>query len=637
MAIVTAADEPDLGARSGWMASGSSTPAKGRGSWSSARGRPAAGRSSWSGRGVHRVAVDLRSPVDDQAGARRPCRWPSPGAPSTSLELDFDRRRARPDRRRQRGLWPDRPRRTARAARLSAHLSPRSRVDVSWAVDAESGGRNPPLLTAQGDIAIDIDPGADADAIVVGHPLRPGDDADAGSPRGRAGRGHRTAARRPAGRGRDRGGRGVGPADDPADRAAPPRRGAAAGHEDPALVRTGARGVGSRSAGSRSSTPASSPGRSASRRAPTSGSPRRRPRACGGSSPPSCPRSCASGPRPAWPSSSSTSPSRWAWTSRRRRRWSARNPGPCSASTAIAPGARRRSSSSGSAAGCSRWSWPSGRAWRSSRSGRPRSSRPGTRPADRRRGPATAAVEPRGLTIRLAPAVRDQSKVTLRLEGLQRLPREGPVKLGLFAPDETTAVSASFSIAGDRGLSVELDDEATRSGRGAGFRAGRARRRRDPVDPRRRRRGRRPGVGRRGRRQPPRPSRSGIARHARSLRQETLLSAEVSRRSVDLLQKTTFTVRHGTLAALEIRVPPAIVDRWELLDREVVDRRTSGPRPGRFDAIPAALRSADAGPGDPGVPLPACRSTRPWMPRAARWSSPGSPSPRRRRARPGSS
>ena len=63
-----------------------------------------------------------------------------------------------------------------------------------------------------------------------------------------------------------------------------------------------------------------------------------------------------------------------------------------------------------------------------------------------------------------------------------------------------------------------------------------------------------------------------ITRHARSIRQETLLSAEVSRQAVELVQKTTFAVRHGTLAALEVRVPSAFGDRWELLDREVVDR-----------------------------------------------------------------
>jgi hypothetical protein len=45
-------------------------------------------------------------------------------------------------------------------ARLSAHLTPRSRLDVSWRVEAEPGLQLPPLLTLQGEIAIDIDPGS---------------------------------------------------------------------------------------------------------------------------------------------------------------------------------------------------------------------------------------------------------------------------------------------------------------------------------------------------------------------------------------------------------------------------------------------------------------------------------------------
>ncbi len=44
--------------------------------------------------------------------------------------------------------------------RLSAHLTPRARLDVSWRVEAEPGVQLPPLLTLQGEIAIDIDSGS---------------------------------------------------------------------------------------------------------------------------------------------------------------------------------------------------------------------------------------------------------------------------------------------------------------------------------------------------------------------------------------------------------------------------------------------------------------------------------------------
>ena len=44
--------------------------------------------------------------------------------------------------------------------RLSANLTPRARIDVSWRVEAAPGTQLPPLLTMQGEIAIDIDSGS---------------------------------------------------------------------------------------------------------------------------------------------------------------------------------------------------------------------------------------------------------------------------------------------------------------------------------------------------------------------------------------------------------------------------------------------------------------------------------------------
>jgi hypothetical protein len=44
--------------------------------------------------------------------------------------------------------------------RLAAHLTPRSRLDVTWRVEAEPGAQLEPLLSIQGEIAIDIEPGS---------------------------------------------------------------------------------------------------------------------------------------------------------------------------------------------------------------------------------------------------------------------------------------------------------------------------------------------------------------------------------------------------------------------------------------------------------------------------------------------
>ncbi len=191
-------------------------------------------------------------------------------------------------------------------------------------------------------------------------------------------------------------------------------------------------------------------------------------------------------------------------------------------------------------------------------------------------GPAARAAPggadgPRGLTIRLTPTVRDQSSVTLRLEGTQKLPKEGPVKLGLFASDETLAMGASFSIAGDRGLSIELDPDAQRSERpdGGGFRvvddtadrllsavAGEAGRPALAVN-----------AGGSPRTLPIR-----VTRHARSVHEDTRLSAHVAPGLIELHQSTTFTVRHGALGVLEVRVPRAVAEGWELVEREVIEQ-----------------------------------------------------------------
>ena len=107
------------------------------------------------GEGEHRIQVELRVPVKRGPCARRfrsPSRkpprprsswtFPSASPTSSSEQMKISGRRS----------W-----KTAKGTRLTAHLSPRSKLDVSWTSDADSGSQNPPLLTAQGEIEIDID------------------------------------------------------------------------------------------------------------------------------------------------------------------------------------------------------------------------------------------------------------------------------------------------------------------------------------------------------------------------------------------------------------------------------------------------------------------------------------------------
>ncbi len=67
-----------------------------------------------------------------------------------------------------------------------------------------------------------------------------------------------------------------------------------------------------------------------------------------------------------------------------------------------------------------------------------------------------------------------------------------------------------------------------------------------------------------------------VKRHERSIAFDTELSAEVSRRSIDAIQLTNLVVHFGSLRALEINVPAAIADRWELIDKEIAARQELG-------------------------------------------------------------
>jgi hypothetical protein len=181
------------------------------------------------------------------------------------------------------------------------------------------------------------------------------------------------------------------------------------------------------------------------------------------------------------------------------------------------------------------------------------------------------------LRLRLTPLARDRNRVTFKLEGLQRIPAEGSMKLGLFTLGKTP-VTASYALAAERGRLLELEDES-----------GRLRRSDDLKDPHQ--------IWPVGWPRPLSEKSMGsaalmlvgdgdsaylpirITRQARRLSRDTVLTAQVTARSVDLLERTTFTVRQGELRSVEISVPAAIADRWELLEREEVGREELGREP----------------------------------------------------------
>jgi hypothetical protein len=191
------------------------------------------------------------------------------------------------------------------------------------------------------------------------------------------------------------------------------------------------------------------------------------------------------------------------------------------------------------------------------------------------RGPRVPVEPTRLLKIRLTPLARDANKVTLMLRGLQRVSPGDTVKLGVFAPLAATSVSASYALVADRGLALEPEDES-----------GRIRRFIEPAV-----------VAGNSRAAWPQTALGAdpsvtpllladdsnarvlpirIVRHARTIAQDTVLSVQATRRWVDVLGRATFAVRNGSVRSLEIHVPASIADRWELFDKELVDREELG-------------------------------------------------------------
>jgi hypothetical protein len=525
------------------------------------------------GRGRHRIEVELRVPVTARP-ARKALSLAIPEAAVTSLELDFSHHESDIILGANENFGQsDLP--GGQGTRLTAHLEPRSRIDVSWTDGADSGGRNPPLLTAHGEIALDVDAEQvrtrsswaircvrgmtrtleirldDADDVTE---LRLDDQPTEAGIEGARGAGRLTI----------RLGEPLRP-----DPEAPPRRlvmktrrplPKAAGRPiifagfpfTDAREQSGFIGVTQSANLWVSPTAAQGLRRIDPGALPTDL--RQRPST----------RLAFEFPDQPFRLHLEVEPSPPLVRARSRTAWRIEAEEAHSVATIELECVRGRLFEVGLALGPGLQlvsvgppEVVEGSSWAAEATAR---------------NPAEAGRAARQLQIGLTPGVRDQKKVTLRLEGRQRVPRDGPVHLGLFTPEEATAVDASFVLSAEPSLSLELDDDSgriTRPGdsgsplRGAAAEGPAAAATRGEMGP--------PALWLASTSNP-RSLPIRMTRHTRALAQETLLSVQVSRRAIDLLQRTTFTVRFGTLGALEARVPASLADRWELLGREIVNR-----------------------------------------------------------------
>lgn len=114
------------------------------------------------GRGRHSVRVSLPMPVRTEPDSRR-IEFTIPEAPSTRLEVTV------PQGVSDALTGPGEPVAIERfspegaksfSSRLTAELTPRSRLSLTWRPEAPAEARLAPLLVARGEIAVDIDPGS---------------------------------------------------------------------------------------------------------------------------------------------------------------------------------------------------------------------------------------------------------------------------------------------------------------------------------------------------------------------------------------------------------------------------------------------------------------------------------------------
>lgn len=214
---------------------------------------------------------------------------------------------------------------------------------------------------------------------------------------------------------------------------------------------------------------------------------------------------------------------------------------------------------------------------------------------------ATGSDRPREtaqvLKIHLTPLGRDRKSFFLRLRGQQRIGPEGAVKLGLFATRDGVSTASTVSLFADRDVTFEPGDEpAQRDESSAG-----AFRLQPPGEssaasltsaP-----GERSPIAVLKSNQNPTYLRGRLTRHPLSITHDTKISAQFTRRSIDVRQDTELRVRYGSIRSLTVRVPLSRSQAWqvqgkETIKREELDQKAGDSRRYRLVFDPPILESS---------------------------------------------
>jgi hypothetical protein len=184
------------------------------------------------------------------------------------------------------------------------------------------------------------------------------------------------------------------------------------------------------------------------------------------------------------------------------------------------------------------------------------------------------------LRLQLTAAAREQRSLSLKLAGQQRIGHDGEVSLGLFAPRGGVTLGHTVTLSAGRDVSFEFLAESgaagTQAAAAGAFRV-------QPLPDR-------PATGRAIDRLPiavlksqqnPTMVRGRLVRHPRTLSSESTVNAQVSPLGIEVNQETMIRVQHGSTSNLTVRVPLAKTEPWQVLrGKEGVRRQELGGDPG---------------------------------------------------------
>ncbi len=179
---------------------------------------------------------------------------------------------------------------------------------------------------------------------------------------------------------------------------------------------------------------------------------------------------------------------------------------------------------------------------------------------------------PRVLRVRLTPQARDRSAFSLKLVGRQAAVEPGDVRLGLFAARRAAAAVATIDVFAGVDVALEPRDDAM-AVEPAAPAAAESKPEADAAAA--------PLLRLRTSRNPTTLD-LRLERRPMRLRRETTLAARVSRRTIEVRQETKLRVRHGAPRSVTVLTPAGIAPDWEVSDgrRPIHKEELDEPSPG---------------------------------------------------------